>query len=300
MSDRKENKTPPRKSKAFFFLGIISAVFLVLTLLGIWLMREYLSDPEAVRARIGEHYVLGAITLVILTAVQVIVALIPSELLEIAAGYVFGSWMGALLCLVGIVLGSCVTILLVRKFGAKFVYALYPKEKIDALPEVLDVDTAPEEMLPVFASWMGLETDEMLFSPEELRKLLKITPQLMERKGSKWAVETAVRLFVPGDVYIVERNLLMPDQRRSEELYGESVFDFTVMVGQKMDEKLRLRLQFLIDQLKPIRSRYRIVFLEDSSGLDSFMYLDVNGAVLQNTAGKLDDGKALTGMTYLE
>ena len=174
------------------------------------------------------------------------------------------------------------------------------QEKIDALPEILDVDTAPEELLPVFASWMGLETDEMLFSSEELRKLLKIAPRLMERKGSKWAVETAVRLFVPEDVYIVERNLLMPDQRRSAELYGESVFDFTVMVGRKMDEKLRLRLQFLIDQLKPIRSRYRIVFLEDRGGLDSFMYLDINGAVLQNAAGTLDDGKALTGMTYLE
>ena len=174
------------------------------------------------------------------------------------------------------------------------------QEKIDALPEVLDVDTAPEELLPVFASWMGLETDEMLFSSEELRRLLKIAPQLMERKGSKWAVETAVRLLVPEKVYIVERNLLMPDQCRSEELYGQSVFDFTVMVGQKMDEKLRLRLQFLIDQFKPIRSRYRIVFLEDRGGLDSFMYLDVNGAMLQNTAGTLDDGKALTGMTYLE
>ena len=138
MSDRKENKAPMRKTKASLILGIVSAVFLALTLLGIWLMREYLSDPEIVRARVGEHYVLGAITLIILTAVQVVVALIPSELLEIAAGYVFGSWMGAFLCLVGIVLGSCVTILLVRRFGAKFVYAFFPKEKINALPIIND------------------------------------------------------------------------------------------------------------------------------------------------------------------
>ena len=174
------------------------------------------------------------------------------------------------------------------------------QEKIDALPQLLDVDTAPEGLLPELASWMGLETDEMLFTPEELRALLKIAPELMANKGSKWAVETAVKLFVPDDVYIVERNLLLEDQRSSADLYGEGVFDFTVMVRQKMDEKLRLRLQFLIDQLKPIRSRYKIVFLEECGGLDAFMYLDVNGTVLQNTAGTLDDGMALTGMTYLE
>lgn len=174
------------------------------------------------------------------------------------------------------------------------------QEKINLLPELLDVDSAPEGLLPVLASWMGLEVDEMLFTSDELRRLLKLTPLLMERKGSKLAVETAVKLFVPEDVYIVERNMLTDHASHSAELYGDSVFDFTVMIDRKMDEKLRLRLHFLIDQLKPIRSRYKIVFLEECGGLDAFMYLDVNGAVLQNSAGTLDDGKALTGMTFLE
>ena len=174
------------------------------------------------------------------------------------------------------------------------------QEKIDALPELLDVDTAPEELLPFFASWLGLETDSMLFTSEELRSLLKIAPQLMRNKGTRWAVETVVKLFVPEEVYLVERNLLMADQRHSGALYGETPFDFTVMIGRKMNEKLRLRLQFLIDQFKPVRSRYQIVFLEECGGLDAFTYLDVNGMVLQNATGTLDDGKALTGTTYLE
>lgn len=174
------------------------------------------------------------------------------------------------------------------------------QEKIDALPELLDVDTAPEELLPVFASWLGLETDAMLFTSGELRSLLKAAPRLMENKGTRWAVETVVKLLVPEEVYIVERNLMQSDQRRSEDLYGKTPYDFTVMVGSRMDEKLRLRLQFLIDQFKPMRSRYQIVFLEECGGLDAFTYLDVNGTVLQNAAGTLDDGMALTGTTYLK
>ena len=127
-----------KKTKASLILSVVSAVFLALTVLGIWLMREYLADPELVRERIGEQYFLGAVAMVLICAVQVVVALIPGEVAEIAAGYVFGSWMGSLLCLAGIVLGSSVTILLVRKFGSGLVYAFYPKEKIDSLPIIRD------------------------------------------------------------------------------------------------------------------------------------------------------------------
>ncbi len=131
-------KAPMKKSKASLILSLVSAVFLGLTALGIFLMRRYLADPEFVREKIGEHYLLGGIVMVLICAVQVIVALIPGELVEIAAGYIFGSIWGSLLCLGGIVLGSCVTIILVRRFGRKFVYVFYPKEKLDALPILRD------------------------------------------------------------------------------------------------------------------------------------------------------------------
>ncbi len=123
-----------KKSRASVILSVISAVFLILSVLGIWFMRKYLLDPAVVRDKIGENYLLGAISMVLIAAVQVIVALIPGEFVEIAAGYAFGSGIGSLLCLTGIVLGSCITILLVRRFGTRLVYAFYPKEKIDALP----------------------------------------------------------------------------------------------------------------------------------------------------------------------
>lgn len=127
-----------KKSKAAIVLSIATAVLLLLTAIGIYFMWPYMKDPvafrEMVREQIGHHYVLGGLILILLCAVQVIVALIPGEILEIASGYVFGAWWGAFLCTVGIVLGSVIAILLVRRFGRKFVYAIYPKEKLDALP----------------------------------------------------------------------------------------------------------------------------------------------------------------------
>ena len=49
-----------------------------------------------------------------------------------------------------------------------------------------------------------------------------------------------------------------------------------------------------------MRSRAHLVFLGDRSSLDAFSYLDVNGTVLQSPPGRLDDGEAVTGMTYLK
>lgn len=154
-------KPPMKKSRASVILSIVSAVFLILTALGVWFMREYLQDPALVREKIGEHYLLGAVAMVLISAVQVIVALIPGEFVEIAAGYVFGSWIGSFLCLGGIVLGSCTTILLVRCFGARFVYAFYPKEKIDALPIIND---PPKRNLLTFLLFVIPGTPKDLFT----------------------------------------------------------------------------------------------------------------------------------------
>ncbi len=129
-----KNATPIKRSRASVVIGTVSACFMALTALLIYLMWDYIRDPMLLRDAIGEHYLLGAICLVLISAVQVIVALVPGEFVEIAAGYMFGGVWGAFLCLAGIVLGSCITILLVRRFGRRFVYVFYPKEKLDNLP----------------------------------------------------------------------------------------------------------------------------------------------------------------------
>lgn len=133
MKNEKKPATVTR-ARASVVLSIATVIFTGLTVLGLWLMRHYLSDPERVRELIGRHYVLGAICMILISMIQVVVALIPGELVEIAAGFIFGAWGGAFFCLTGTVLGSVVALILVRKLGSRFVYVFYPKEKIDALP----------------------------------------------------------------------------------------------------------------------------------------------------------------------
>lgn len=136
LSDRRFDETK-RYSKRYAatVLSVISAVFAVLAVVGGILLYEYIDDLEAF-AR--EHLFVGGIVFSLICAVQVVVAFIPGEIVEVAAGVLFGPWVGTALCLVAETLGSVVVILLVRRFGRRLVESLYPREKIDALPILND------------------------------------------------------------------------------------------------------------------------------------------------------------------
>lgn len=147
MSDRREKAKKMLSDKPFeetkhyskryaaTVLSIISVILVIATVVGVWLLREYIDDLEAFAK---EHIVAGSIIFSVVCAIQVVFAFIPGEMIEIAAGVLFGPWWGTLFCLVAETLGSVIVILLVRKFGRRFVESLYPREKIDSLPILND------------------------------------------------------------------------------------------------------------------------------------------------------------------
>ncbi len=132
-----QTNTPP--SKARKIVSIVSIVTFVLLLVFITVfigkpLISTLSDPAAFRAWIDARGVWGKLAFIGMCVLQVIVAFIPGEPFELAAGYAFGALEGTLLVWFGLVLGSTIVFLFVRKFGVKLVEAVFPREKIDALP----------------------------------------------------------------------------------------------------------------------------------------------------------------------
>ena len=135
------------KRTAATVLSVISVITCVLTVVGVLFLKLKFQDTNILRDLVEEHPILGGALMVLISALQVVIALIPGEIVELAAGYVFGAWMGALLCLGGIVLGSVCSILLARRLGRRLVESLYPKEKLDALPILHD----PKKRNPLVA-----------------------------------------------------------------------------------------------------------------------------------------------------
>ncbi len=134
--DEREAKSYSKRYAAVV-LSVISAVTCVLSIVGYLLLKQF-NDTNVLREWCAEHPVWGAACMIAICMIQVVIALIPGEVVEVAAGYVFGIWWGTLLCLVGMALGSVIAILLARRFGKGLVEALYSREKMESLPILND------------------------------------------------------------------------------------------------------------------------------------------------------------------
>lgn len=72
-------------------------------------------------AEIQSTGIFGALILLLIQTLQVVVAFIPGEFVELAAGAMFGPWLGLLLCLIGLNIGTLLIFLFVKWFGKTFV-----------------------------------------------------------------------------------------------------------------------------------------------------------------------------------
>lgn len=97
---------------------------------------QFVQEPERFRAWVDQQGVWAPLAFMGMIILQIVVAVIPGEPLEIAAGYAFGAWEGTLLCLAGAFVGRTVVFLLVRRFGTRAVEVFFPLEKLQTL-EVL-------------------------------------------------------------------------------------------------------------------------------------------------------------------
>ncbi|MDO4442275.1 MAG: VTT domain-containing protein [Slackia sp.] len=59
---------------------------------------------------------------------QIVVAFIPGEVVQIAAGMMYGPWGGALIVIVGCIVSSAFIFAVVHKLGAPFVHAMIPEK----------------------------------------------------------------------------------------------------------------------------------------------------------------------------
>ena len=90
-------------------------------------------EPEAFRAWVDGFGVWSRLVFVGMVFLQVIVALIPGEPVELMAGYIFGAVEGTLLAMAGILLGSWVVFALVRRLGPKFAEVFFPEKELQRL-----------------------------------------------------------------------------------------------------------------------------------------------------------------------
>lgn len=108
-------------------VGLIAYLFPVM---------KNLSTPEGQKAfkeKVERSGIWGFLTLLGLQFAQIFLVILPGEPLEILAGMCYGTVGGTLFILFSVAFTTTIIFLLVRKYGKKFVYHSFDKEKIDKI-----------------------------------------------------------------------------------------------------------------------------------------------------------------------
>ena len=113
-------------------LFIVAALMLLATWFFIAKFAE-IRDAENFRAFVRGYGAKAVFVALGLQILQVFVALIPGEAVEIGMGYAFGALAGTLLCFLGVLIASSAVFLLVKKFGTKLIDLFYSTDKLHEL-----------------------------------------------------------------------------------------------------------------------------------------------------------------------
>ena len=179
------------------------------------------------------------------------------------------------------------------------------QEKIDNVADFLDIDTAPVQLLPVFCQWMGLDVSGDFLTEDRLRTLVREAYQLNRTKGTREALLRVCDIILGEKVVILEKNVIRQNTQAEtnkiyEELYGNGIYDVTLLIHTYVPENQKSQLEFLLNQFKPVRSRLRIKFLDRKDSLDGHVYMDVNAQVMDTRNVVLDERAGLDGNIMLK
>ncbi len=177
-------------------------------------------------------------------------------------------------------------------------------EEIDDLPKILDIDTCPAELLPIYAEWLGLDISGGFLPEDVCRNLVKEGYELGKRKGTRWALSRIIEIVLGVKADIVEHNtmrgyLLSDGAQLPPNLKSGGIFDVTILIHGQIEELIRHRLMFLLEQFKPVRARLHLVELSNNAIMDGNAYLDVNASIPVGQSPKLDDKSSMGGVLTL-
>lgn len=226
----------PQQKKTLSLAAVV--IFLLATAAVAWFvgrpMIHFARRPELFRAWVESHGVWGPVAYAAMVFLQVIVAVIPGEPLEIVGGYAFGAWWGTVLCLIGAALGSAAVFALVRRWGAPLVEVFFPPEKLERLrflrrtsPKrtavlwlIFTLPGTPKDLLSYFAGLTDLSWGAwmLIATVGRLPSILTSTvggDALGEANYTLAIVAFALALAVAGGGWLVYRAICRRNERKN-------------------------------------------------------------------------------------
>jgi uncharacterized membrane protein YdjX (TVP38/TMEM64 family) len=123
---------------------------------------DLLKDPKHFAEWMQSFGAFGILILIGFQVLQIIIAVIPGEVIQIASGTAFGVFFGSLYAIIGLLLGAVVVFFATRFFGFGFIKALVPEKHLEKYNKLLN-DPKFEIILFVIFIIPGLPKDVLVY-----------------------------------------------------------------------------------------------------------------------------------------
>ena len=117
------------------------------------------------KEKIKETGIVGMFLLFLLELAQMFFIILPGEPLEVLAGMCYGAIGGTIFVCVSVFITTALVIFLVKKFGKKIIYEVFPKEKIDKIEKskIFQNKTRLESILIILFAIPGSPKDLLIY-----------------------------------------------------------------------------------------------------------------------------------------
>lgn len=155
---------PDRKHIVFHavLLVLFLAAIVFLTIRYGPLITRLMSHPQESRDFIASYGAAGPLIYIAIQVMQIIIFVIPGEVVQIAGGYVFGTVMGTLYSLAGAVLGTFLAFMAVRLLGFSLIKSIVPRKNLEKFDFVIN-SRKSEFLLFVLFLIPGLPKDALVY-----------------------------------------------------------------------------------------------------------------------------------------
>ena len=126
-----QSKVNLKNKKLDYVCGVFALIVITLAVIYHNELRLIYTSPETVKQFIAGFGIFAPITFIFLQILQVVVFIIPSSVFTISGGYAFGTVLGTIYSLIGIMIGSIIVFYFSRKLGRPFVEKIINKKELD-------------------------------------------------------------------------------------------------------------------------------------------------------------------------
>ena len=135
--------------KLFVLLGIIIGLSITITIFAPDFASIF-QDTNKAKAFLLQYKAASILVFILLQIVQIVVAILPGQVLQFVAGYVYGFGFGIFWSMVGIMLGTIITFYLAKLLGKDAMHIIFGEERITKFVNILNSKKAYTVIFVIF------------------------------------------------------------------------------------------------------------------------------------------------------